>query len=154
MADSPFPFPIFEADELEIRRSGRTRTLSGRFNYGSMATIRDRCRVRKERFEPQAFRFAIEDGSRQIDVLVGHSFDKPLASRKAGTLDIADGDDGVTFEARLPDDPPSWVIDAERTIAAGLMTGLSQGFTIPPASAVPTPNGLSLSPAIPASRCE
>ena len=149
MADSPFPFPIFEADELEIRRSGRTRTLSGRFNYGSMATIRDRGRVRKERFEPRAFRFAIEDGSRQIDVLVGHSFDKPLASRKAGTLDIADGDDGVTFEARLPDDPPSWVIDAERAIAAGLMTGLSPGFTIPPASAVPDAERLEPEPGNP-----
>ena len=130
-------FPIFEAGELEIRRSGRSRTVRGRFNYGTTAIIRDRGRVRKERFEPRAFRFAIEDETRQIDILVGHSFDKPLASRKAGTLEIADGDDGVTFEARLPDDPPSWVIDAERAIAAGLMTGLSPGFVIPPASVVP-----------------
>ena len=82
--------------------------------------------------ERRAGRFAIEDDSRQIDVLSGHDFGKPLASRKAGTLDIEDGDDGVTFEARLPDDPPSWVIDAERAIAAGLMTGLSPGFVVPP----------------------
>ena len=129
-------FPIFEAGELEIRRSGQSRVLRGRFNYGSMATIRDRGRVRKERFEPGAFRFAIEDDSRQIDVLAGHDFGKPLASRKAGTLEIVDGDEAVTFEARLPDDPPSWVIDAERAIAAGLMTGLSPGFTVPPASVV------------------
>ena len=86
--------------------------------------------------ERRAGRFAIEDDSRQIDVLSGHDFGKPLASSKAGTLDIEDGDDGVTFEARLPDDPPSWVIDAERAIAAGLMTGLSPGFSVPPASAV------------------
>ena len=85
----------------------------------------------------RAGRFAIEDDSRQIDVLSGHDFGKPLASSKAGTLDIEDGDDGVTFEARLPDDPPSWAIDAERAIAAGLMTGLSPGFVVPPASAVP-----------------
>ena len=130
-------FPIFEAGELEIRRSGGGRVLSGRFNYGSMATIRDRGRVRKERFEPRAFRFAIEDDSRNIDVLVGHDFGKPIASRKAGTLEIADGDDGVTFEARLPDDPPSWVVDAEKSIAAGLMVGLSPGFSVPPASVVP-----------------
>ena len=142
-------FAIFEAGELEIRRSGRTRTVHGRFNYGSTAIIRDRGRVRKERFEPRAFRFAIEDDSRQIDVLVGHSFDKPLASRKAGTLEIADGDDGVTFEARLPDDPPSWVVDAERAIAAGLMTGLSPGFTVPPASAVPDAERLEPEPGNP-----
>ena len=67
-------YPIFEAAELEIRQSGRSRVLRGRFNYGSQATIRDRGRVRKERFEPRAFRFAIEDDSRPIDVLVGHEF--------------------------------------------------------------------------------
>ena len=130
-------FPIFEASKLEIRRSGGMRILTGRFNYGSTATVRDRGRVRKERFEPRAFRFAIEDETRQLDILVGHDFGKPIASRKAGTLSIADGDDAVNFEARLPDDPPSWVIDAEKSIAAGLMVGLSPGFVVPPASVVP-----------------
>ena len=142
-------FPIFEAAELEIRRSGGTSTLIGRFNYGSQATIRDRGRVRKERFEPRAFRFAIEDETRQLDVLVGHDFGKPIASRKAGTLEIADGDDGVLFEARLPDDPPSWVVDAEKSIAAGLMVGLSPGFTVPPASAVPDAERLEPEPGNP-----
>ena len=142
-------FPIFEAAKLEIRRSGGVRILSGRFNYGSMATIRDRGRVRKERFEPRAFHFVVEDETRQLDILVGHDFGKPIASRKAGTLAIADSDDGVTFEARLPDDPPSWVIDAERAIAAGLMTGLSPGFTVPPASAVPDAERLEPEPGNP-----
>ena len=142
-------YPIFEAAELEIRQSGRSRVLRGRFNYGSQATIRDRGRVRKERFEPRAFRFAIEDDSRPIDVLVGHEFGKPIASRKAGTLEIEDGADAVTFEARLPDDPPSWVIDAERAITAGLMTGLSPGFTVPPTSAVPDAERLEPEPGNP-----
>ena len=142
-------FPIFEAAKLEIRRSGGMRILSGRFNYGSMATVRDRGRVRKERFEPRAFRFAIEDETRQLDILVGHDFGKPIASRKAGTLSIADGDDGVTFEAQLPDDPPSWVVDAEKSIAAGLMVGLSPGFTVPPASAVPDAERLEPEPGNP-----
>ena len=44
-------FPIFEASELEIRQSGRGRVLHGSFRYGSTATVRDRGRVRKERFE-------------------------------------------------------------------------------------------------------
>ena len=130
-------FHFFEAAKLEIRRSGGMRILTGRFNYSSTATVRDRGRVRKERFEPRAFRFAIEDETRQIDILVGHDFGKPIASRKAGTLQIADADDGVSFEAKLPDDPPSWVVDAEKSIAAGLMIGLSPGFTVPPASVVP-----------------
>ena len=130
-------FPVFEASKLEIRRSGDKRILTGRFNYGSTATVRDRGRVRKERFEPRAFRFAIEDETRQLDILVGHDFGKPIASRKAGTLEIADGDDAVNFEARLPDDPPSWAVDMEKSIAAGLMVGLSPGFAVPPASVVP-----------------
>ena len=142
-------FPIFEASKLEIRRSGGMSTLSGRFNYGSVATIRDRGRVRKERFESRAFRYAIEDEQRQIDILVGHDFGKPIASRKAGTLEIADGDDGVTFEARLPDDPPSWVVDAEKSIAAGLMVGLSPGFTVPPAAVVPGAERLEPEPGNP-----
>ena len=142
-------YPIFEAAKLEIRRSGGMSTLSGRFNYGSVATIRDRGRVRKERFESRAFRYAIEDEQRRIDILVGHDFGKPIASRKAATLEIADGDDGVTFEARLPDDPPSWVVDAEKAIAAGLMVGLSPGFTVPPASVVPGAERLDPEPGNP-----
>ena len=142
-------FPIFEAAKLEIRRSGGKSTLSGRFPYGSTATIRDRGRVRKERFSARAFRFAIEDESRQLDILVGHDFGKPIASRKAGTLQITDGEDGVTFEARLPDDPPSWVVDAEKSIAAGLMVGLSPGFVVPPASAVPNAERLEDEPGNP-----
>ena len=141
-------FPVFDG-KLEIRRAGGRSTLSGRFNYGSVATIRDRGRVRKERFESRAFRYAIEDEQRRIDILVGHDFGKPIASRKAGTLEIADGDDGVTFEARLPDDPPSWVVDAEKSIAAGLMVGLSPGFTVPPASVVPGAERLEPEPGNP-----
>ena len=143
-------FPIFEAGALEIRQSGGARTLHGRFNYGSMATVRDRGRVRKERFESRAFRYAIEqEPERRIDILVGHDFGKPIASRQSGTLTLEDGAEAVTFEARLPDDPPSWVIDAERAIAAGLMTGLSPGFTIPPTSAVPDAERLEDEPGNP-----
>ena len=142
-------YPIFDGN-LEIRQSGRGRVLGGRFNYRSMATIRDRGRVRKERFESRAFRFAIEqEPERRIDILVGHDYGKPIASRQAGTLTIEDSADAVTFEAVLPDDPPSWVIDAERAIAAGLMTGLSPGFTVPPSSAVPDAERLEDEPGNP-----
>ena len=129
-------YPIFDGS-LEIRQSGGARILTGRFNYNSMATIRATGRVRKERFEPRAFKYAIDqEPDRRIDILVGHDYGKPIASRQSGTLKIEDGADAVTFEARLPDDPPSWVIDAERSIAAGLMTGLSPGFMVPPTSVV------------------
>ncbi len=128
-------FGIWTVD-LEIRQVGGSRVLSGSFPYGSTATVSDRGRVRKESFSTGAFRFAIEDESRAIDILVGHDFGKPIASRGAGTLDIEDVGDFVRFEARLPDHPPSWVADAERSIRAGLMKGLSPGFRVPPRSAV------------------
>ena len=68
---------------------------------------------------------------------MGHSFDKPIASRQSGTLAIVNTPEAVTFEATLPEDPPSWVVDAEKAIAAGIMTGLSPGFRVPPKSVVP-----------------
>ena len=112
--------------------------MAGRFPYNSTATVSDRGRVRKERFASRAFQFAIDtEPERRIDLLIGHSFDKPIASRQAGTLSITDTPTGVLFEATLPDDPPSWVIDAERAVLAGLMTGISPGFRIPPQGVVP-----------------
>ena len=129
-------YPVFDG-QLEVRQEGGRRTLTGRFSYGSLGTIASRGRVRKERFEPRAFRFAIEqEPERRLDILIGHDYGKPIASRQSGTLDIRDADDAVTFEARLPDDPPPWVLDAEKAVAAGLMVGLSPGFSVPPANVV------------------
>ena len=64
--------------------------------------MRNRGRVRKERFASRAFAFAIQDAEREINVLVGHSYQQPLASRRAGSLKITDSDEAVTFEAQLP----------------------------------------------------
>ena len=122
---------------LEIRQVGGVRELHGTFPYNAMAVVRDRGVVRKETFEPGAFAFALEDETRAIDLLVGHEFGKPIANRQTGSLVFDDSDDVLEFTARLPDDPPSWVVDAERAIAAGLMQGLSPGFVVPPRGVVP-----------------
>jgi len=124
--------------ELRQEENGPA-TLRGRFPYGATATVKNRGRVRKERMAPRAFRFAIDDTDREINLLVGHSYDKPLASRSAGTLDIRDGDDAVKFRATLPDDAeqPSWMRDALLSVRAGLMSGVSPGFMVPPRDVVP-----------------
>ena len=122
---------------LEIRQLDGRRILSGRFPYNALATVSDRGRRRKETFASGAFDFAIDDPERRIDLLVGHDFGKPLASRQSGTLTLESSAEGVSFEARLPDDPPSWVVDAERAVDAGLMTGISPGFRVPPRNVVP-----------------
>ena len=123
--------------DLEIRQVGGATVLQGRFPYGRLATISNRGRRRKESIMPRAFRFAIEqEPERKIDILVGHDFGKPIASRQSGTLTIRDSAAAVEFEATLPADPPSWVIDAEKAIRGGLMVGLSPGFVVPPLSVV------------------
>ena len=128
---------VFDGN-LEIRRVGGGRSLSGRFPYNSTGTVRDRGRRRKEKFSPRAFKYAVQDDlERRIDLLVGHEFGKPLASRQAGTLELRDQQDGLYFDAVLPDPAPSWVTDAERAIDGGLMRGVSPGFTVPPLAVVP-----------------
>ena len=126
-------FPI----QLEIRQRGRS--LRGSFPYGVTATRSDRGTVRKERFSSRAFRFAIEDQSREINLLVGHGFDSPIASRKAGNLIVRESAAGVEFEATLPpvSERPSWMQDAVLSIQAGLSRGISPGFKVPPLSTVP-----------------
>ena len=126
--------------ELEIRRVGGASFIRGVFPYNKRGTTNDRTRVRKEVFFSRAFAFAIEqEPTRKIDLLVGHDFGKPIASRQSGTLAIADSAEAVTFEATLPDDAmaPSWVKDVVLAIQGGTMVGLSPGFRVPPMSVVP-----------------
>lgn len=122
--------------QLEYRQRGRE--LIGRFPYGKLATVRDRGRVRKERFSRRAFKFAVEDPSRDIDLLAGHSFDRPLATRRLGSLELEETDDGLNFVATLPpeSEQPSWVQDTVKAVRGGLARGISPGFRVPPSSAV------------------
>ena len=75
---------------------------------------------------------------RDVNLLSGHDFSKPLASMKAGTLRLKDSDRALRFEADLPDieKQTSWVRDSLLAIESGLAVGLSPGFRVPPASVV------------------
>ena len=143
--------------ELEIRQGGGSRIIRGRFPYGSTATLADRGRTRKEVINSRAFSFAIDNtvdrvgAPLRIDLLTGHDFGKPLASRQAGTLAIQDADDAVTFQAQLPalEESASWVEDTVRAIQAGQMVGLSPGFRVPPRGVVPNAESLRPEPGNP-----
>ena len=133
-------FAVYLPAELEVRQ-GRLGgpAIAGSFSYGRLATLADRGKVRKESFAPRAFRYAIDDDvAREINVLVGHDFDKNLASRRAGSLDIEDSEAGVNFTAHLPplEDQPTYMVDAVKQIRAGLVGGLSPGFSVPPLQAL------------------
>ena len=155
---------VFDAD-FEIRAKGDGRSLVGRFPYNKTATVRDRGRVRKERFGKRAFGWQIREfeklqgdlskaiaerveeaiselkeavARRNVDLLSGHDFNRPMASLRAGTLRLTDSDDALSFEATLPAESrqPSWMRDAVLSVEGGLAPGVSPGFRVPPASAV------------------
>ena len=134
--------------ELELRQDGRT--LTGSFPYMASATLRDRGVVRKERFRPGAFSFTLQ-GFRdppsgaappaqppEVNLLSGHDFGKPLASRRAGSLKLRDSERALVFEARLPPvtEWPTWMRDAVDAVRAGLFQGVSPGFRLPPPDVV------------------
>jgi hypothetical protein len=123
---------------LEIRAgaNGGAR-IAGRFPYGARAVLGDiagRGRRREERFAPRAFEQRIIDPQADIYLLAGHAFDRPLASRAAGSLAVAESDDVVTFEAALAPEivETTHGRDALALLRAGLATGLSPGFIVAP----------------------
>lgn len=129
--------PVFNAG-LELRAAGDgTRRLSGKFPYLSLAVIdsggKGR-RPKKEQFAPGAFSYAIDDDERDIHLLSGHSFDKPLASKSAGTLTFKDTAEALIFEAVLTQEiqQTSWAKDFLAAFAAGLVGGISPGFRVAP----------------------
>ena len=128
---------------LELRAGPKGRSIRGRFPYNKWAVLSDGGtkggRPKKERFAPGAFKYSLEAPDQDIALLAGHSFDRPLASKKTGTLTFEDGKEALTFEAEISPEVAaiSWVQDLFRLIEAGLSVGLSPGFRIPPPRAVP-----------------
>ena len=130
-------YRIWPADGLEIRQDGRS--IRGLFRYGTLATMADRGKIRKETFKSRAFSFAVDSPESEIHLLRGHSFDAPLASKRGGTLRLADTDEALEFEAMLPEEArqPVYMRDTVNMIRAGLVGGLSPGFRVPPRGTVP-----------------
>lgn len=131
--------PIFPAEGLEVRQQGGRPTIHGRFPYKSLAVISDRGKVRKETIEPGAFKFALDDPDRDIHLLVGHDFGKPIASKATKSLTFQDGEEHLAFRAELAEgaERVSWVSDLLAMLAAGLIAGVSPGFRVPPSDVVP-----------------
>ncbi|MCD9146731.1 HK97 family phage prohead protease [Pseudophaeobacter flagellatus] len=127
------------AQSLEVRQQGGRPTIVGRFPYQALAVIADRGTIRKERIMPGAFDFTLQDDTREVNLLVGHSFDKPLASKKAGSLEFNDTEEFLEFSAIIPEgaERASHVTDALAMLGAGLIKGVSPGFRVPPKDVVP-----------------
>ncbi len=117
---------------LEVRTSADGNTvLRGRFPYAVPTVLSDGRERRREVFEARAFGQSVSE-DRDIHLLVHHDFDRPLASRSAGSLTVTDADDALTFEARISSQMRSvgYVSDFLGTLDAGLIGGVSPGFRV------------------------
>ena len=83
---------------------------------------------RREIIAPRAFAARIEAGG-EIHLLFGHDYDKPLASRAAGTLKLTDTASSLIVEAQV-DSGTTWARDFLAAHASGLIRGLSPGFRV------------------------
>ena len=144
-------YGVWVPDFLEIRQSGTSQRLVGSFPYGGISVRARTGKVRKERINPGAFDFAVEQAEREINLLLGHDFDKPLASKLAGTLELKSSAKALTFTATLPEveRQPTWMRDATKSVEAGLVRGISPGFFVPPRSVVPNAERLVPEPGNP-----
>ncbi|MCY4385402.1 MAG: HK97 family phage prohead protease [Nitrospinae bacterium] len=154
-------FPVYLGG-LEIRQRGGARVLSGRFPYGKLATTSNTGRRRKERIRSGAFRYQVKEFDRvqeelqglmaegadqvrieaaqetlerrNIHILHGHDFNKPLGDRLRGTARVIEDDAAVAFEVDLPDENlmPTYMADAVKEIEINRAGGISPGFNVGP----------------------
>ena len=140
------------------------------------ATIMNRGQVRKERIAPDAFGWQIRefeklqgelsqaiDGAvdearvqllrqelerRNIHVLAGHSYDRPMGDMLRSGARVTSTREAVEFEIELPDESnqPSYMRDAVAMVRAGLIGGISPGFRVPPRAVVPNAERLEPEP--------
>ena len=81
---------------------------------------------------------------RNVHVLAGHSFDRPLGDMRSGTAVVTSTREAVEFEVDLPpeDQMPSYMRDTVLQVRNGLIGGVSPGFKVPPRDVVPDAEGL------------
>ncbi len=145
-----------------------------------MATVADRGRRRQERIGADAFGYQLREFGklqqrlaamvdageaearvqlvrqelerRNVHVLAGHSFERPLGDLRSGTASIRSTSEAVEFEVDLPpeSDMPSYMSDTVKQVRAGLIGGVSPGFKVPPRDMVPEAEGLEPEPGNPA----
>ena len=121
---------------LELRTEGGEIRLRATFPYGRETVLAERIgsgRERREMIAARAFADRIERGE-DVHFLAGHDFNKPLASRSAGSLTLTETDDALTIDATISADmgQVSYVRDFLTSHSAGLVRGLSPGFRVRP----------------------
>ena len=107
---NPLSFPARRS--LQSQNTNRQPPKSGKAAVAwaeSFCTTPARCYVvagesGNKLLGPVLFAFAIQDETREINLLLGRDYDKPLASKQAGTLNLIDTPEGLEFAVdALPD---------------------------------------------------
>jgi len=93
-----------------------------------LATETELAPGRAERIEARAFADRVNSGE-EIHLLFGHDYDRPLASRSAGNLEITDTDAALEIRATITGST-SWAADFLAAHEGGLIRGLSPGFRV------------------------
>lgn len=115
-----------DGGQIECRADGDHTVIAGRFPYGVETELAD---GRFEVMAPGALQPRAD-----AYLLAGHDFNRPLASRSAGSFTVQSDDEALTFEARIGPEVAntSHGRDALALIRAGLAVGLSPGFRVKP----------------------
>lgn len=110
---------------LEVREEGGAVRVAGRFPYDTRTELAPGY---FETITRGAFASRVNTGA-DVFFLSGHDFERPLASRGAGTLHMREDGDALTFEATVVIGT-SWARDFLAAHEAGLVQGLSPGFRV------------------------
>lgn len=110
---------------LEVRQEGEAVRVAGRFPYDTRTELAPGY---FETIARGAFASRVNTDE-DLHFLSGHDFEKPLASRAAGTLEVRQDNDALTFEATVAGNT-TWARDFLAAHEAGLIRGLSPGFRV------------------------
>lgn len=110
---------------LEVRQEGEAVRVAGRFPYDTRTELAPGY---FETIARGAFASRVNSDD-DLHFLSGHDFEKPLASRKAGTLEVRQDDGALIFEATVAGNT-TWARDFLAAHDAGLVRGLSPGFRV------------------------
>ena len=126
--------PAYPQSAVSARQSPQGARIRGSLTYGAALVVGtpdgQRQAATKEMWTPGAFAYAVDDDSREINLLFG-DYGQPLASKQAGTLTLTDLESGLIFDAPVPD--TSWARDMLASQAAGAAVYRAMPrFTIPP----------------------
>tara|TARA_R110002124_G_scaffold11597_18_gene55379 strand:- start:41908 stop:42453 length:546 start_codon:yes stop_codon:yes gene_type:complete len=110
---------------LEVRQEGEAVRVVGRFPYDTRTELAPGY---FETIARGAFASRVNSDD-DLHFLSGHDFEKPLASRTAGTLEVRQDGDALTFQATVAGNT-TWARDFLAAHDAGLIRGFSPGFRV------------------------